>query len=43
MDALLHRYGGNLSFLDSWNWDEAVSYIDRVMELIRQEEKRLRW
>ena len=43
IDALLHRYGGNVSFLDSWEWDEAVSYIDRMMELIRQEEKRLRW
>lgn len=43
MDALLHRYGGSVSFLDDWMWDEAVSYIGRVMELIRQEEKRLRW
>ena len=43
IDALLHRYGGNVSFLDSWEWDEAVSYIDRMMELIEKEEKRLRW
>lgn len=43
MDALLHRYGGSVSFLDDWMWDEAVSYIGRVMELIKREEKRLRW
>ena len=43
MDALLHRYGGSTSFFDNWMWDESVSYIGRMMELIEQEEKRLRW
>lgn len=43
IDALLHRYGGNLSFWDDWSWTEAVGHIERMMELIRQEEKRLRW
>ena len=43
LDALLRRYGGNVAFLDDWTWDEAVSYIDRVMELAREEEQRLRW
>lgn len=43
LDALLHRYGGNLSFLNDWTWDEAVSFIDCVMERIADEERRLRW
>lgn len=43
IDALLHRYGGNLSFLEDWTWTEAVRHIRRMMELIEQEEKRLRW
>ena len=43
MDALLHRYGGNLSFLDNWTWNEAVSFIGSVMERITDEERRLRW
>lgn len=43
MDAVLHRYGGSAAFLDGWLWDEAVSYIDSLLDRMTQEEKRLRW
>lgn len=39
----MHRYGGNVSFLAEWTWEEAVLYVPKVLEYTNDDVLLLRW
>lgn len=39
----MHRYGGNVSFLKDWTWEEAVSFIPKILEYSNDDMLLLRW
>ena len=43
MDAVLHRYGGDLRFFDSWTWEETVAFLPKVLQFAAEDLLRLRW
>ena len=43
MDAVLHRYGGNIRFFDAWTWEETVEFLPKILKFAAEDQLRLRW
>lgn len=39
----MHRYGGDLSFLSDWTWDETVAFLPKALQFAADDQLRLRW